>query len=144
MPVLETEILGSKIEIHYQKGEKEKLINLIDNFKNRLLEFKDLQGKITDNKILFFAALKAEDIIVDLNEKFLLQDKQKELYGNKSLELDNKVKEIINLKDNILELSKDNKKLKDLNQTFLNEIDKSNVKLSSLIKKILFKNNDHN
>ncbi len=143
MPVLEIEILGSKIEINYQKGEKEKLLDLIDNFKKRLLEFKDLQGKTTDNKILFFAALKAEDVIVDLNEKLLQQDKKKQLFENKSLELDTKVKEIIKLKDHILELNTDNKKLDDLNRTFINEIDKTNVKLSSLIKKILFKNNDY-
>ena len=41
MPILETEIFGSKIKINYRKGEKEKLIDLIDRFKKRLLEFKD-------------------------------------------------------------------------------------------------------
>ena len=77
MPILETEIFGSKIEINYRAGEKEKLIDLIDRFKKRLLEFKDLQGKVTDNKIFLLAALKAEDHIFELNEKFLLQNKEK-------------------------------------------------------------------
>ena len=110
MPILETEIFGSKIEINYKKGEKEKLIDLIERFKKRLLEFKDIQGKVTDNKILFLAALKAEDHIFDLNKKFQLENKEKIVYKNLSLELNNKTKEIINLKDEILILSKENKR----------------------------------
>ena len=146
MPVLETEILGSKIEINYRVGEKEKLIDLIDRFKKRLLEFKDLQGKVTDNKILFLAALKAEDHIFDLNEKFLVQNKEKIVSKNLSLDLDNKIKEIINLKDNILILNKENERLNNLNEKALEEIDRVNSKLSASIKRILFelKNNDFN
>ena len=146
MPILETEIFGSKIEINYKKGEKEKLIDLIERFKKRLLEFKDLQGKVTDNKLLFLAALKAEDHIFDLNEKFLVQNKEKIVYKNLSLELNNKTKEIINLKDEILILSKENKRLKNLNEKAFEEIDRVNSKLSASIKRILFelKNNDFN
>ena len=146
MPVLETEIFGSKIEINYREGEKEKLIDLIDRFKKRLLEFKDLQGKVTDSKILFLAALKTEDHIFDLNEKFLLQNKEKIASKNLSLDLDNKIKEIINLKDKISMLDKENKILKDLNEKALKEIDRINNKLSASIKRILFelKNDDLN
>ena len=146
MPILETAIFGSKIEINYRKGEKEKLIDLIERFKKRLLEFKDIQGKVTDNKILFLAALKAEDYIFDLNKKFQLQNKEKIVYNNLSLELDNKIKEIINLKDEIFTLSKENKRLKNLNEKAFEEIDRVNSKLSASIKRILFelKNNDFN
>ena len=146
MPILETKIFGSKIEINYRKGEKEKLIDLIDRFKKRLLEFKDLQGKVTDSKILFLAALKTEDHIFDLNEKFLLQNKEKIVTKNLSLDLDNKIKEIINLKDKIFILNKENQRLKDLNEKALKEIDRVNSKLSASIKRILFelKNNDFN
>ena len=146
MPVLETEIFGSKIEINYKEGEKEKLIDLIDRFKKRLLEFKDLQGKVTDNELLFLAALKAEDYIFDLNEKFLLQNKEKILSKNLNLDLDNKIKEIINLKDDLLILNKENNRLKDLNDKALDEINKISNRLSVLIKRILLeiKNNDFN
>ena len=146
MPILETEIFGSKIEINYKKGEKEKLIDLIERFKKRLLEFKDIQGKVTDNKILFLAALKAEDHIFDLNKKFQLENKEKIVYKNLSLELNNKTKEIINLKDEILILSKENKRLNNLNEKAFEEIDRVNSKLSASIKRILFelKNNDFN
>ena len=186
MPVLETKIFGSTIEINYREGEKEKLIDLIDRFKKRLLEFKDLQGKVTDSKILFLAALKtedhifdlnekfihqnkekvvsknlnldldnkifllaalkAEDHIFDLNEKFLLQNEEKIVSKDLSLELNNKVKEIVKLKDNILILNKENKRLKDLNDKVSEEINKINKKLSDSIKNILFEinNNDFN
>ena len=101
---------------------------------------------MTDNKIFLLAALKAEDHIFELNEKFLLQNKEKIVSKDLSLELDNKIKEIINLKDNILILNKENKRLKNLNEKALEEIDKVNSKLSTSIKRILFelKNNDFN
>ena len=146
MPTLEIEIFGSKIEISYREGEKEKLIDLIGRFKKRLLEYKDLQGKVTDNKIFLLAALKAEDHIFDLNEKFLLQNEEKIVSKDLSLELNNKVKEIVKLKDNILILNKENKRLKDLNDKVSEEINKINKKLSDSIKNILFEinNNDFN
>ena len=143
MPILKTEILGSKIEINYKAGEKEKLIDLIDRFKKRLLEFKDLQGKVTDNKILFLAALKVEDHIFDLNEKFLIQNKEKIISKNLSFEVDSKIKEIINLKDQILILNKENKRLKDLNEKALEEINRINNKLSTSINRILLEINNN-
>ena len=65
---------------------------------------------------------------------------------NLSLDLDNKIKEIISLKDNILILDKENKRLKNINEKALEEINKVNSKLSASIKRILFKlkNNDFN
>ena len=101
---------------------------------------------MTDNKLLFLAALKAEDYIFDLNEKFLLQNKEKILSKNLNLDLDNKIKEIINLKDDLLILNKENNRLKDLNDKALGEINKISNRLTVLIKRILLeiKNNDFN
>ena len=53
MPTLKTEILGSFIEINYDNAEKNKLKKIIEKFNNRLLDFKNLEGKVSDNKILF-------------------------------------------------------------------------------------------
>ena len=69
MPTLKTEILGSSVEINYEEAEKDKLIKIVDKFNDRLLDFKDLEGKVGDNKILFLAALKAEDEIFDFTYK---------------------------------------------------------------------------
>ena len=65
MPTLKTEILGSPIEINYEESEKDKLIKIIEKFNDRLLDFENLRGKISDKKILILAALKAEDQIID-------------------------------------------------------------------------------
>ena len=75
MPILETNILGSKIEIHYHENEKGKLINLIEQFNLRLSEIEDLKGRFSDNKIILLAALKAEDNINEL--KKIIDDQKK-------------------------------------------------------------------
>ena len=143
MPIIETEIFGSKIEINYKKEEKEKLVILIDNFKNRLSEFSDLQGKVTDNKILFLAALKAEDSNYDLKEKLNFEIKEKQVSLLNNSKLDDKIKEIIILKDSIIELKKRNQNLEDINKRAFDEIDEINNKLSSLINKVIGKNDKH-
>ena len=101
MPILESEILGSKIEINYQKGEKDKLINLIKQFNNRLLEFNDLKGKFTDSKIILLAALKIEDEILDLNKRLDSQKKIMQASHDQGEQIDNKIREIVILKDEI-------------------------------------------
>ena len=74
MPTLKTEILGSIIEINYQKAEKEKLIRLIDRLSRRISEFNHNIGKISDSRIIFLAALKAEDQLEEI--EYLLEKKK--------------------------------------------------------------------
>ena len=52
MPKLKTEVLGSLIEIHYETSEKDKLINIINKFKKRLLDYKNIESKVTDKKMM--------------------------------------------------------------------------------------------
>ena len=68
MPILEINILGSVIEINYQEDEKEKLLDLIEQFKIRLSEFENIKGRFSDTKIILLAALKAEDNIYELKQ----------------------------------------------------------------------------
>ena len=146
MPILETKILGSKIEISYQEGAKEKLINLVDNFNIRLSEYENLKGKFTDNKIILLAALKAEDNILDLNKKLESQKiiKKKSIDQHEQQKnIDIKVREIVNLKDQITLLNENNSVLQDENKTITNEIQTINKKLVSLIDKILSCKNDN-
>ena len=79
MPTLKTEILGSPIEINYEESEKDKLIKIVERFNDRLLDFDNLRGKISDKKILILAALKAEDQIID---KTLTKEKEEENINN--------------------------------------------------------------
>ena len=79
MPTLKTEILGSLIEINYEESEKDKLRKIIEKFNERLLDFENLRGKISDKKILILAALKAEDQII---ENTLTKEKEEEIIHN--------------------------------------------------------------
>ena len=143
MPILEINILGSTIEINYQENEKEKLMHLIQQFKLRLSKFKDIKGRFSDNKIIFLAALKAEDNIFELKQ---ILDSQKKIidssYTQKE-QIGNKIREIVNLKDQISSLDKKNKILEEQNRITMNGFEKLNKKLISLIDKIISANNNN-
>ena len=132
MPIIETELLGSKIEINFKKDQKQKLLKLIENFKNRLEEFNSLEGKVSDKKILFLAALKAEDNFLELKND-----------RNKSLN-ENSIKEIIKLKDYIEKIEEKNIKLEKTNKEISNEVNEIDKKISFLINKILEKDEKNN
>ena len=140
MPILKTEILGSKIEINYQENEKEKLIHLIDRFKLRINEFENLKGKFSDNKIILLAALKSEDAAFDLNKKLESSILNTEISKNRKNQINDKIREVVILKDQISDLSENNNILKEQNIKTMEEINKINKKLISLINKILIKN----
>jgi len=143
MPILEINILGSKIEIDYQENEKDKLIHLIEQFKIRLSELENLKGRFSDNKIIFLAALKVEDDIFELKK---IVNNQKKLIDSLNIQqgkVDNKIKEIINLKDQVSLLDKKNKKIEEKNTATLEEYEKLNNKLMMLINKIIDTKNNH-
>ena len=137
MPILEINILGSKIEIDYLEDEKSKLLYLVEQLKIRLSEFNNLKDKFSDNKIILLAALKAEDDIYELNRNKKNIQSVSKLYNNEKIKDDKKIKEIIQLKDKISFLEQNNTKLLKQNQDINIEIEKLNVKLKLLINKII-------
>jgi len=141
MPTLKTEILGSPIEINYEESEKEKLIKIIEKFNDRLLDFENLRGKISDKKILILAALKAEDQIID---KSLTKEKETEIINNqkKAININDITQEIIQLKDIESKLNIENSKLKNLISKAFNELDKMEKKIIDLTDKIISQSND--
>ena len=140
MPTLKTEILGSLIEINYEKSEKDKLIKIIEKFNDRLLDFENLRGKISDKKILILAALKAEDQIID---KTLTKEKE-EIINNqkKAININDITQEIIQLKDIESKLNVENSKLKNLISKAFNELDKMEKNIIDLTDKIISQSND--
>ena len=142
MSILETNILGSKIEVNYQKDEKEKLILLIEQFKLRLSEFENIRGRFSDNKIIFLAALKVEDNIYELKRTIDNQKKIIDSLNTQQGQIDNKIREIVNLKDQLSSLNKKNQKLEEQNKITMDEIKKLNKKLLFLIDKVNNTNND--
>ena len=141
MPTLKTEILGSPIEINYEESEKDKLIKIIEKFNDRLLDFENLRGKISDKKILILAALKAEDQIVDRN---IMKEKETEIIDNqkKAININDITQEIVKLKDIERKLNIENSKLKNLISKAFSELDKMEKNIIDLTDKIVSQSND--
>ena len=144
MPILEINILGSNIEISYQEGEKEKLLYLVKQFKLRLSKFENLKVRFADFKIILLAALKAEDIIYELKQTIDNQNKVIESSSIQKEQIDNKIREIVKLKDELFLVNEKNKDLEEQNNKTINEIEKFNNILISLIDKIVNTNKNDN
>ena len=92
MPILKTEILGTDIEISYEKNDYDKLNHLIEKFKKRLSQFPN-DGRASSNQILFLAALKTEDeletmkkqIDAEANKEIILLKKELEKIKSSSI-----------------------------------------------------------
>ena len=141
MPTLKTEILGSPIEINYEESEKDKLIKIIEKFNDRLLDFENLRGKISDKKILILAALKAEDQVID---RSLTKEKETEIINNqkKAININDITQEIIQLKDIESKLNIENSNLKNLISKAFSELDKMEKNIIDLTDKIISQSND--
>ena len=141
MPTLKTEILGSLIEINYEDSEKDKLGKIIEKFNDRLLDFENLRGKISDKKILILAALKAEDQIID---KTLTKEKEEEIINKqkKAVNINDITQEIIQLKDIKNKLSIENNDLKILISKAFGELDKIEKNIINLTDQIISQSND--
>ena len=141
MPILKTEILGSLVEINYEKSEKDKLIKIIEKFNDRLLDFENLRGKISDKKILILAALKAEDQIID---QTLTKEKEEEIINNqkKAININHITQEIIQLKDIKNKLNIENNELKNLISKAFSELDNMEKNIIDLTDKIISQSND--
>ena len=141
MPIIKTEILGSPIEINYEESEKDKLIKIIEKFNNRLLDFENLRGKISDKKILILAALKAEDQIIDQS---LTEKKETDIANNqkKAINVNDITQKIIQLKDTERKLNIENSELKNLISKAFSELDKMEKNIIDLTDKIISQPND--
>ena len=106
MPILKTEILGTVIEISYEKNEYDKLNNLIEKFKVRLSQFPN-DGRASSNQILFLAALKTEDELETMAKKINVEANEKDLQ-NKNIVIENLNKEIILLKKELDKIQSSN------------------------------------
>ena len=130
MPILKTEILGTDIEINYEKNEYDKLNNLIEKFKIRLSQFPN-DGRASSNQILFLAALKTEDELESIKNKINVNTNDKNLQ-NKNLIIENLNQEIILLKKEIEKIKSSNITRINDNSLVLDEI-KELEKITKLI-----------
>ena len=63
MPTHKTKIFNTLIDINYEKSDKEKLIDLINNLNNRIKKFSHLNGKVSDIKIIILYNLNSKPIV---------------------------------------------------------------------------------
>ena len=137
MPTLKTTIFNSAIDINYEEGDKDKLLQLIENLNNRLKKYNYLNGKVSDSKIIILASLAIED---DLMEQKKLISEQSSITNDlnvKELHVEKLSSEIINLKDKIhlLESELDQRNKRDV--VIEDDIDEINNQIEKLNKSML-------
>ena len=137
MPTLKTTILNSVIDINYEEGDKDKLLQLIENLNNRLKKYNHLNGKVSDSKIIILASLAIED---DLMQQKKLISEQNSILNDlnlKEFHVEKLSSEIINLKDKIhkLESKLDERKKRDF--LIEDEIEEINEQIENLNKSML-------
>ena len=140
MSTLKTEILGSIIEINYQEAEKEKLERLISKLSGRISEFNHNIGQISDSKIIFLAALKAEDHLEEIENLLEKRDKEKNTNDDQKNIINNLTKEIISLKDQISKLESHKSSYEEIDFKTLKNINTIEDHLDKILHKILATN----
>ena len=137
MPILKTTIFNSAIDINYEEGDKDKLLQLIENLNNRLKKYNHLNGKVSDSKIIILASLAIEDDLME--EKKLISEQN--LISNdlnvKKLHVEKLSSEIINLKDKIHQLESKLDEINKRDSLIADEIDEINKQIENLNKSML-------
>ncbi len=115
MPTHNAKIFNTLIDINYEKKDKKKLIDLINNLNNRIKKFSQLNGKVSDTKIIILTALAIEDELLEKNKISLLNQSLEVDLNKSDLKIEKLHSEIINLKDklNLIESELENKNRND-------------------------------
>ena len=137
MPTLKTTIFNSAIDINYEEGDKDKLLQLIENLNNRLKKYNHLNGKVSDSKIIILASLDIEDDIMEQKKLISEQSSISNDLNVKKLHVEKLSSEIISLKDKIhlLESKLDERNNRDV--LIENEIDEIDNQIENLNKSML-------
>ena len=131
MPVYKALILNKEISVNYEANQKEKLIEAINAINSELGNYDNLNGKISDSKILSFLAIKLQAELLDLN-------KDKQINTNLEKKFTDSNSQNINLNDKLYQLREQNKLLKEENELINQELVKIQSQIDiiiSLIKK---------
>ena len=126
MPVYKAYILNKEINVNYQNSEKDKLIEAINEINKKLSNYDNLNGKISDSKLLSFLAINLQAELLDLNEN----QKNNTSLENKFQDTKN---ENINLNDKLYKLRERNNLLKKENDLINEEIIKLQNQIITII-----------
>ena len=131
MPIYKAYILNKEISVNYEVNQKDKLVEAVKSINSKLESYDNLNGKISDSKLLSFLAIKLQAELLDLNDNKKNEDKLKEKFDELNSEK-------ISLNDKLYQLREQNKLLTKENESYNQELNKIKNQIDiiiSLIKK---------
>ena len=115
MPTYKALILNKEISVNYEENEKEKLIEAVKSINSKLQSYNVQNGKISDNKLLSFLAIKLQAELLELEQNKLNHNIVEKNFENAN-------KKNISLNDKIYELTEKNILLKKENELINQEL----------------------
>jgi len=115
MPVYKVKILNKEINLNYEEVHKERLVEVVNQIKNKIKSIDNLNGKISDTQILTFLSIKLQDEIFELEQKKIDIN-----FTNEFTDLKNKT---LNLNNEIFQLKEKNKSLETENNSIQENLD---------------------
>ena len=115
MPVFKVKILNKEINLNYEEVHKERLVEAVNQIKNKIKSIDNLNGKIGDTQILTFLSIKLQDEIFELEQKKIDIN-----FTNEFTDLKNKN---LNLNNEIFQLKEKNKSLETENNFIQENLD---------------------
>ena len=115
MPTYKALILNKEISVNYEENEKEKLIEAVKSINSKLESYNVQKGKISDNKLLSFLAIKLQAELLELEQNKLNHNIVEKNFENAN-------KKNISLNDKIYELTEKNELLKKENELINQEL----------------------
>ena len=131
MPIYKAYILNKEISVNYEVNQKDKLVEAVKSINSKLESYDNLNGKISDSKLLSFLAIKLQAELLDLNDNKKNEEKLKEKFDELNSEK-------ISLNDKLYQLREQNKLLTKENESYNQELNKIKNQIDiiiSLIKK---------
>ena len=132
MPTYKAIILNKEISVSYEEKQKPKLLEAIKAINHKLENYDNLNGKVSDSKLLCFLAIKLQAELLELkqqNHKENNVEKKLQESNNKNFSLNNKIY-------NISEENEILKKENDLINLELKNIENQIDTIIKLLKKI--------
>tara|TARA_Y100000768_G_C23647086_1_gene526834 strand:+ start:174 stop:581 length:408 start_codon:yes stop_codon:yes gene_type:complete len=127
MPTYKALILNKEISVNYEENEKEKLIEAVKSINSKLESYNVQKGKISDNKLLSFLAIKLQAELLELEQNKLNHNIVEKNFENVN-------KKNISLNDKIYELTEKNELLKKENELINQELVSIKSQIDLIIK----------
>ena len=133
MPNLEVVIFNQKLKLSYQKNEKERLIKAITTLNKSWNKYSNLNGKVSDLKIITLISLELQDSIEDYKNKLNIHKNNFEISkkesDQQSIELKKSKEKIYKLELEIDDKNNERSKIENILDELHNELLKLKTKI---------------